>query len=106
MTITKLLLDRGLFSKDIKQRFASSQIKVNDEPITKDIELDATEFMDIGEFVVHLIEQNFYGHLYFFGLENVMEVSDLNTKYIKYLSQFIIVRYSKKDAIVLKKKSI
>lgn len=103
MTITQLLLTRNLFSKDIKQRFASSQIKVNDEVITKDIELNATEFMDIGEFIIHLIEKGFVNKMFFFRVEPMMEGSNVDNAYTKYLNEFIIVRYSKKDAIILKK---
>lgn len=102
--LSEILKNRGLFSKDIKTRFAQKQIRVNGDVIENDINIDMEGILDIGEFIFALISNNIWAlRIQIFGLEELMD-SNIKNDLTEFLKQFKIVRTSKKDIFVIKLK--
>jgi len=104
MKISEVLKSMGLFSNDIRQRFKNGQIKINGE-ITNDIELDIKgEILNAGEFLFKLILENkiFGKQLRIFDFE-ILPDSNLDNELKNILSKFFIIRFSKKDIILVEK---
>lgn len=109
--ITDILKERGIFSKEIKTRIAQKQILVNGLPIEQDIdinpELDEAGnviMLDIGDFMFSLMQNNIWAlRLKIFTLEGLVS-SNIKNDLTEHLKNFIIVRTSKKDIFVMKRK--
>ena len=112
MKIIDILKQKGLFANDIRARFKNNQIKLNGE-ITQDvnlnIELDEKNnaiIIDVGDFIFSLLKKNkmFGIQLKMFDFETMSE-SNVNCELKEILNNFFIIRFSKKDIIVVKKKN-
>ena len=102
-SLSTILKERGMFSKDIKQRIASGQIKINDEVVIKDVEFDIVtdivkeeevdKIWDAGDWIFNTIkESNVLKHkMQIFGLSHVLEND---------LTKFKFLRLSKKQMFV------
>lgn len=120
MKIIELLKRKGLFANDIRQRFKNGQIKLNGELI-QDIDLDVELvekivdekvskepiIIDAGDFIFSLLKMNkiFGTQLKMFDFETLSE-SNVNCELKDILSDFFIIRFSKKDIIVVKKRKV
>jgi len=109
--LTDILKSRAIFSKEIKARFAQKQIHVNGLPIENDIDIDAelddagnVIMIEIGDFMFSLMRNNIWVlRLKIFTLEGLLS-SSIKNDLTEHLKNFIIVRTSKKDIFVLKRK--
>ena len=109
--LTDILKARGIFSKEIKTRIAQKQILVNGLSIEQDIdinpELDEAGnviMFDIGDFMFSLMGNNIWAlRLKIFTLEGLVS-SNIKNDLTEHLKKFIIVRTSKKDIFVMKRK--
>ena len=104
--LTDILKERGIFSKEIRTRFANGQIKVNGIPMTEDIDIGDVDvsMLDIGEFIFSLMNNNVWAlRLKMFGLEELMS-SNITNDLTEFLKNFLVVRTSKKDVFVVKRK--
>ena len=109
--ITDILKSRGIFSKEIKTRIAQKQIIVNGMPIDTDFDIDVEmddagniEMFDIGDFMFSLMRNNIWAlRLKIFTLEGLVS-SNIKNDLTEFLKQFVIVRTSKKDIFVIKRK--
>ena len=110
MKISEILRSRGLFANDIRQRFKNKQIKLNGEP-TLDIELnvelndeDEVVIETAGNFLFKLIKNKpeFILPLQIFDFETLSD-SNINNELTSTLRHFFILRFSKKDTLVMKK---
>jgi hypothetical protein len=104
--LTDILKQRGIFSKEIKSRFAQKQIKVNGLVVSEDFDIgDVEETIDIGNFVFSLMRNNIWAlRIRIFGLEDLMSASNIKNDLTEFLKGFLIVRTSKKDVFVIKRK--
>ena len=103
MKISDILKSKGIYSKEIKARLSNGNIKLNDETIKEDIDLDINDVEDVGEFLFKLVSnKNYVEQLKFFGLENIIN-SNINNDLTNFLNNFFILRFSKKDLLILKK---
>lgn len=111
MKISEILKLRGIFANEIRQRFNNGQIKLNGES-TENVELNV-KFDDDGEIIVHEIgefifnlikDNNLFGlQLRFFDFETIIN-SNLDNELKNVFSKFFIIRFSKKDIILVEKK--
>lgn len=105
--LSDILKSRNLFSKEIKTRFANRQIQLNGEPLSGDIEIgDVTEedIIEVGDFVFELIKNTKWSkQLRLFGLENIID-SNIANDLTEHLKDFMVIRTSKKEAFVIKRK--
>lgn len=117
MKISEILKRKGLFANDIRQRFKNGQIKLNGE-VTTDIDLDIkplkdehqckmwknveSGIFDAGDFIFFLIKNNnlFKLQLQIFDFESIPN-SNLKNDLKKELDNFFIIRFSKKDVILV-----
>jgi hypothetical protein len=113
MKISEILKLHGLFANDIRQRFNNKQIKLNGEPsvnVDLDVELKINDNGDIdgiitaGDFIFNLISDNplIIPQLKIFDFETLSE-SNINNKLTKVLKNYFILRFSKRDVIILTK---
>lgn len=94
MKISEILKQRNLFSKDIKQRFANKQIKLNGEACA-DIDVDLETIFEVEDFVFKLCKDDtMHNKLRILGLEGLCIVD-------KNFAKFVILEFSKKDKLVL-----
>ena len=110
MKISDILKELGIPSKEIKIRMAQKRILINGESVSQDLVL-GTEIesqIEIGEFIFNLIIEK--PHL-LKQMQNLkmlgMSVEDMVSCNVKIelteiLSEFIILRFSKQDALVIK----
>lgn len=90
--LSDILKEHGLFSKDIKQRISSGQIKINGEPVFENIDLNITEIHDAGEFLFDVLKNDLdRAKILIFGLENWLEDTI-----------FKMIRISRKQAFIVK----
>ena len=101
--LSDILKEQGFFSKFIRERIASGQIKINDESVTEDLEFDVvTEIVeeeekvkieDAGDFVFHTIKSSevLKHKMQIFGIGHVLEHD---------LTKFKFLRLSKKQMFV------
>ena len=102
--LSNILKERGLFSKEIKTRIAQKQILVDGIPIEEDVDIDMESILDIGDFIFSLMRNNIWAlRIQIFGLEGLVS-SNIKNDLTEFLKQFIIVRTSKKDIFVIKRK--
>jgi len=110
MKISEILKYQGLFSKEIRQRFKNGQIKLNGN-ITNDIELDVKFddddeliIFDAGDIIFKLIlkDKKVYHQLLVFDYETI-SLSNLNCELKKFFDKYHIIRFSKKDIILIEK---
>jgi len=109
-----------IFSRDIKQRFKNGQIKIDGEIIKEDIDIPVMNmndphqvfgfgqdngFINAGNFIFDLIktDENFKHQLMIFGFEDIKN-SNIKNDLIEIMDNFTIIRISKKDVFVIKKK--
>lgn len=120
MKIIEILKQKGLFANDIRIRFKNNQIKLNGEP-TQDVDLDVEliekivddivikepTIIDAGDFIFSLLKKNpmFVLQLKMFDFETLSE-SNVNCELKNILNNFFIIRFSKKDIIVVKKRKV
>ena len=110
-----------IFSRDIKQRFRNGQVKVDGEVIKEDIDIPVMNmndthqvfgfgqkngFIGVGNFIFDLIQIDdvFKHQLMIFGLEDIKQ-TNIKNDLTGILDNFVIIRISKKDVFVLKKKN-
>lgn len=106
--LTDILKSRRIFSKEIKTRFANRQILLNGEPLKEDIfvgtDVNENDIIDIGDFIFQLIENpKWLILLKLFGLENIIN-SNMSNDLTEHLKNFMVIRISKKEAFVIKRK--
>ena len=120
MKLSDILKGIGIPSKEIKIRLSAKRILINDEVVDQDIELGELVLnekgdpwlQDIGDFVFFMISDNrelfdkMVAITSAFGcnFENLIG-SNIKGELADFLNQFIIIRISKREAIVLKKVS-
>lgn len=110
MKISEILKQRGVFANEIRSRFKNGQIKLNGETtenIDLDVKLDGAGNLTIhnlGEFLFSVISQNkiFALQLQIFDFESLPE-SNLDNELKNIFSKFFIIRFSKKDIILVEK---
>lgn len=99
MKLRELLID-FIPSKEIKTRLANGQIKVNNEIVKENIELDVQEgYWFLGDFIYFncrfILNSKIIGDVKnFFGPENT------NIKTHEFLTGFTLISFSKKDHLV------
>jgi len=128
MKISEIILHREtfkdiptIFSRDIKQRFKNGQIKIDGEIVKNDIDLNIVPLvskhqmmmyintkntiLDAGDFVFNLIQTDkiFKHQLMIFGLEDIKQ-SNIKNDLTDILDNFFVIRISKKDIFIIKKK--
>ena len=128
MKISEIILHREslkdiptIFSRDIKQRFKNGQIKIDGKIVRDDINLDIiplidkhhimmyldtkSDILDAGDFIFNLIQVDeiFKQQLMIFGLEDI-KLSNIKNDLTRILDNFFIIRISKKDIFIIKKK--
>jgi hypothetical protein len=113
MKISEILKLHGLFANDIRQRFNNKQIKLNGEA-TLNVDLDVDVKMDdggdvegiisAGDFIYNLISDkpSFILPLQIFDFETLSD-SNINSELVTIFQKIHILRFSKKDIIVLTK---
>lgn len=102
MKISEILLQNGLFSKEIKDKLNAGQIFINGIPTKENIELGEITFQqEIGCFICELCKNTSWSRqLNFIGPEDLVE-SNVKNDLTTHLSNFRIIRFSKKNAIVI-----
>lgn len=104
MKLTELLKSRGLFSADIRQRLSNGQIKINGDVIKQDVDLSFSSEMDLGDFISELCKNNVWCKmLKLFGIETLIEGSNIDNDLTRYLSNYTLLQYSKKESVILGK---
>jgi len=110
MKISEILKLRGVFANEIRSRFKGGQIKLNGEK-TDNLDLNVKfdndgELIthDIGIFIFNLISKNkmFGTQLQIFDFETLPD-SNLDNELKNIFSKFFIIRFSKKDIILVEK---
>lgn len=106
--LSDILKSRNIFSKEIKTRFANRQIQLNGEPLNGDIFLGENitneDIVEIGDFLFELINNPKWSkQLRLFGLENIID-SNINNNLTDHLKNFMVIRTSRKEAFVIKRK--
>ena len=127
MKLFDILKQKGLFSNDIKTRIKNKQISINCDVVAGDLDLDIQTqenpitkeqeaiIIEPGDFLVDLIKispeisedekilrEQVLLKFKIFGLENLMN-SNIENDLTKKLKQFIFIRLSKKETLMLKK---
>jgi len=110
MKISEILKQRGVFANEIRSRFKNGQIKLNGEKTNNldlDVKFDDADNLivhDVGEFIFKIISQNdvFASQLKIFDFETITE-SNLDNELKNIFSKFFIIRFSKKDIILVEK---
>ena len=105
MTLKDLLKDKNIPSKEIHTRLNNGNITIDGVIIKDNIELGDIPFNeDIGDFVFNLIKTNhkFLKQLEFFKLEEIIG-SNITSELKLHLDNFRIIKFSKKDSIVINK---
>jgi len=111
MKISDILKEEGIPSKEIKIRMSANRVLVNGE-ISQDVELGEIESRhDLGEFIFDMIsskpdlfkQMNHIKDTFDIGIEDMVG-SNIKGDLAEFLNKFIILRFSKKEALVLKKK--
>jgi len=110
MKISEILKSRGVFANEIRQRFNNGQIKLNGES-TENVDL-YVKFDGEGELIVHevgvfifnlILKNKLFGlQLRFFDFETLSN-SNLDNELKNIFSKFFIIRFSKKDIILVEK---
>ncbi len=113
MKISEILKQRGLFANEIRSRFKNGQIKLNGEK-TDNLDLNV-KFDDVGNLFIHdigvfifdLISQNkiFALQLKFFDFET-LPISNIDNELKIVFNKFFIIRFSKKEVILVEKNKI
>ena len=119
MKLSDILKGIGIPSKEIKIRLSANRILINDEVVNQDVELGEFEvndkgeplIQDIGDFVFWLLtdhpklaqDMKLLTSALGCNFENLIG-SNIKNELTDYLNQFTIIRISKREAIVLKKK--
>lgn len=112
--LSQILLNRGIFSKDIKSRLKNGQIKINGivEKDNIEIPINPTKlelhefdpeniFMDLGDLIFKLVSNPIWElQLRLFGAENLI-LSNVQNSLTKRLDEFIIIRTAKNKAFVI-----
>lgn len=114
MKISDVLKSTGLPSKEIKIRLANKRILLNGEIITTDLELgnhetdkDGTPItQDIGDFIFNILDTHPQVTKFMSTLGCNFESligTNLKGDMFTFLNEHNIIRFSKKDAVVIRK---
>ena len=110
MNVFNLLKELGLFSNELKARFANKQIKVNGDAVDRNHDVDVARNdagnvikEDVGDFIFHNIIPNdiWTKRVELFGLTELFD-SNINNDLTEFLSDFILLKTSKKDGFIIK----
>lgn len=118
MKISDILKARGFFSKDIRIRLKMGQLILNGEPIKEDVEVTSLELSEVKgeEVTIDDITQDAGNFLFLnivpneiwknrcqvFGFEPLFD-TNISNDLTTYLSDYNILRLSKRNLIVIKK---
>jgi len=116
LKISQILKESGLFSTDIKGRFNNGQIQLNGIVIKADVEISVAVSVnekdeekvistEVGDFVFNLIKNDTWKkRLQLMGVDAFFgEDCDIKNDLSEHLKSFTLLRFSKRDAIVLNK---
>lgn len=119
LKISQILKESGLFSTDIKGRFNNGQIQLNGIVIKTDVEItivvnivkvdekdeEKVVSTEIGDFVFDIIKnETWKKRLQLMGVDAFFwEDCDIKNDLSEHLKKFTLLRFSKRDAIVLNK---
>ena len=109
MKISGILKSRGLFSNDIKIRFKNKQILLDNKVLMSDIDLPLNNMdnvYDVGDFIFNKISNNKIWSLrcVLFGFDTLFDIDrNFNDDLTDFLSDYHLLKISKKDSLILKK---
>jgi len=111
MKLFDILKQRGLFSNDIKVRIKNKQIILNSDVVDFNIELnielenEKAKIFEVGDFIFNIIKSNkkFSDQFMIFGFEGLFD-SNIKSDLTNILDQFILIKTSRKEIFLLKKK--
>lgn len=112
MNLSEILKKQGFFSNDIKNRLKNKQFLINGNKIGNDInlqiEVDENNnpiVFEAGEFVSNLIVNNKVRSIQMklFGLDNLFD-SNIDNNLTRILEDFILIKVSKKQSLILKRR--
>ena len=112
MKLTEILKQYGLPVDEIKSRFNKKQILVNGESVDSNYSIkDLGKVIDFGFFFNNLSKLPFYNkyikQIEYLGIENLMGgESNIENDMTNYLKEFLIVKISKSNSLIIKKGEI
>ena len=103
MKISELLRNHGLLGNDIRTRLSSGQITLNGNAVKQDIVLPIESWQEAGPFLMVLCSDPvWFLQLKLFGLENLVGETNIRNPLTKLLADYTILKYSKREILVLK----
>lgn len=101
--LNEIMKQRGIFSKEIKQRFSNGQVTVNGEVVGIDFELPFSALIEIDDFMSIISENSMWVlRMHIFGIETLFDCN-IKNDLTEFLNGFQFVKLSKKERFIIKK---
>ena len=101
--LNEIMKQRGIFSKDIKQRFSNGQVTVNGDVVGIDFELSFSSLIEIEDFISIISENSMWVlRMHMLGIETLFNCN-IKNDLTKFLEGFQFVKISKKERFIIKK---
>jgi len=102
MKVSEILKAEGLMSKDIKLRFANSQISLNGEVLKQDIDLPVESWQDAGSFLMTIcVNPIWFLQFKLLGVESFMGDTNISNELTRVLLNKAIIKFSKREFLIL-----